>query len=669
MGTILGHNPLKTTIRANVPRFSGPNTSGPSAEKTEEQQDADKLKALEQRNLKSTDLVEIKAKSDPAVSKPSFLSRWQAAIGVRVTQAWRWFKKNILGFFYRPFVSKADKTIEELLNEKRPERVSKESFTRPTTGVSQAKQLLTAQSPIARNYAEAKYLNQENDYGLKWSPVRIVRDALQNFYDGQGQHLNKTGAHATTIEVKDKLLGKTEIKVSASANYDAERLLSIGSTTKKDSDINTGGFGEGAKQMAFSLLRDYGVDKVTFRSREWQVDFTLQPVGTQHSALDPHKKGLHAKLSILSKPIAGNELTFQVNGSKQKELVQQFLKGRDLFYHDENPDLKDATYENEIGGFKLIPANEEAHFYHAGQRRGVGYGDDMTGIQGLHLWTNRKQVQEVNRDRGNYDERDVKDCLTQVINQMSSAKAVEAMNVLKPYWFPPKTLPGLHDHNSEDANKRLVLELVCNRLAELNKQERKAVDKMPGSFKLPEGIFISDINPGLFSRGNKAVKLLKSKGYIPVDSAFKAFNVPYADEKARQLGFIKQTDSKTISILSPTEKDKIRIGILKDVIKQYRQELPVFQYSMEQILTHPWEIIEPKSDYLKDRNPLLEFDPAENKVRVNPALIRNGNFPRTLSKLLHNSELNSYRVNGENIQYWTFVHSKDIQKWAEKWGS
>jgi hypothetical protein len=659
MGIISAGKYIKTNERLSVPRFSG---------MTDEQKDAEKIKALEQRSLSPTDLVEIKAKSaESSVPKPSFIYRWKAALGVRIGQAWRWFKKNILGFFYRPFVSKADKTIEEILNEKCPERVSKENFIRPTTGVSQSKQLLTPQSPIARNYAEAKYLNQENDYGLKWSPVRIVRDALQNFYDGQGQQLNKTGQNATTIEVKDKLFGKKEIKISASANYDAERLLSIGSTTKKDSNINTGGFGEGAKQMAFSLLRDYGVEKVTFRSREWQVDFTLQPVGEQHSALDPNKKGLHAKLSILSQPITGNELTFQVDGQRHGELVQQFLKGRDLFYHDENSDLKNATYENEVGGFKLISGNEEPHFYHAGQRRGVGYGDEMTGLTGYHLWTNRKQVQEVSRDRGNYDERDAKECLAKVINQMSTTKAVEAMNVLTPYWFPPKTIPTLHEVNREETNKRLVLDLVCKRLAELNKQERNAIDKMPSNFKLPDGLFISDTNPGRFSRGSNTIKLLKSKGYIPVDSSFKAFNIPYADDKVRQLGFIKQSDSKTISILSQTEKDKARIGILKDVIKQYSKELPVFQHLAGQFLTHPWEIIEPKSDYLKDRNPLLEFDPAENKIRVNPALIRDGNFPRTLSKLLHNNDLLSYGVKGENIQYWTFVHSKDIRKWQQQW--
>ncbi len=592
----------------------------------------------------------------------SFINRLVARVMTLLPRLLTQLRKLLgqLGLF-QVKITQADKTMEELLAQPLPTKVDYPAFKRPSTGVRKARHTLTPQHPLLQRYGKGEYLHILESTALSWSQTKITRDALQNFYDGQGQTLDDT-----RIEVSSERGGKYRVKVSASATYDPDKLLGVGATGKRDSaadaETNTGGFGAGAKDVALCLLRDHGVEKVIHRSGEWQLEYYLQKPGDEH-VLDGDRglRGLHAKLTLLDKPIQGNEFEFVTT---EGSLADKFRHGRGLFYHAGNPDFQNPTYENELGGFKLIGEDEEAHFYHAGQRREVsGFNRGWRAMDGIHIWTNKKLLSEESRDRLGFQEYQVLDCLEQIIGKMSAKEAGQAIELMKKDWFVQDAGTGLLDmFNRVGAgsrvteNRQKLLTLLCQRLGSLT---RKGTKDMP--FQLP---------PGLFTVGGmadpQALEDLKERGYIPVSAALQHLGVISMGQLVQQLN----VDNVGVAIVSQTAQDKARIDLLKkQVIRKFYDllALPVYRASeFEQAINYDWSINDGKKSEYND--PVLYADPVNHVMNVKSAWLREADFIKALTELVFNSDLFGYREDEKKmIARWLLDHPSEVAAWGKLW--
>src|ERR1700728_3738637 len=86
-------------------------------------------------------------------------------------------------------------------------------------------------------------------WGVRWNEMQIARDVLQNFYDANRENLQAVAA----------VLDDRDVRITAPAGFDLERLFYLGSEKTSD-DI--GQYGEGFKAAATCLLRDHGVTPI-----------------------------------------------------------------------------------------------------------------------------------------------------------------------------------------------------------------------------------------------------------------------------------------------------------------------------------------------------------------------------------------------------------------------
>lgn len=119
-------------------------------------------------------------------------------------------------------------------------------------------------------------INLHDTYGVSWTPDKIVRDLIQNFYDSVPEE-----EFEKAIQIEADGRHKT-VRISGPKVFDVELLWRIGVGTKTG-DISgqyAGGFGEGFAVAALQLLRNWpnlvvyttvGNEKVTFRLEEIEV--------------------------------------------------------------------------------------------------------------------------------------------------------------------------------------------------------------------------------------------------------------------------------------------------------------------------------------------------------------------------------------------------------------
>lgn len=593
-------------------------------------------------------------------SKPNPLSRLIAKFTIKLPKFITWIMKQLNRFgLFKKDVTTADKTVEELLAQARPEKVEYAKFERPSTKIAKAKHKLTKDDPLVKKYGKGEYMHILETSGINWDETKIARDAIQNFYDGQGQTLDDT-----EIEVK-KQGDKHRIKISASATYDPDKLLGVGGTGKRGSqeeiDTNTGGFGAGAKDVALCLLRDHGAEKVIHRSGEWQLEYYLADPGPEHTK-DRGVRGLHAKLTLLDKPVEGNELEFTTNNS---DLADKIKNGKSLYYHSGNPDFQNPTYENETGGFKLIAEDQEAHFYHAGQRREVGFHQGWKAIPGLHIWTNKKLLEEPSRDRGSYSEYQVEAALKEIISGMSAEETGQAIQVMMEDWFVQDggnsmvgSMFGLGSGNEAASNREMLLEKLCEHLGSLT---GKGKQNMP--FELPKGLFTIG---GMADES--VVAELKERGYIPVKRAFGHLGVMSMNSLVQQLNI----NNEGLSSTEPTAQDKARIDLLKNqVIRNIYDQLgniSTFRMAeFERALAYEWQLSDGDTAS-RYRDPVLSADRVNHVMNAKTEWLREDDFTDALIQLVFNSDLFLYTDDDkQKTVNWLLNNQDKVAEWKKAW--
>ena len=218
-------------------------------------------------------------------------------------------------------------------------------------------------------------LNVTQDAGIKirygtklqWSNFKIARDLLQNYYDGHGHTLE-----GVNIEVNKTADGKYKIKISGESSWDYSHLDQMGSSTKHD-PLDAGGYGEGTRAVAVSLLSKADITNVKYASGDWAMTYG-------RSSDDLKSAYMTQTLSKNSEKVKGSTVEFETENA---DIAHKLLEAKDYFNHPHNPDFKNLDFENEFFGFKLKDDGAKGNIYLI-QRYETG-GESNNGLRGATI--------------------------------------------------------------------------------------------------------------------------------------------------------------------------------------------------------------------------------------------------------------------------------------------
>ncbi len=226
---------------------------------------------------------------------------------------------------------------------------------------------------------QGKYLGILETYvsDEKWSLERAVRDIWQNFADANGGSLDNVDLD---VQRED---GEIFINIYGSAEYDFRRLLHFGAGSKIGSKTTAGRYGEGTRIFALHLLRDYGFQRVKFKSENWELEFYLDkapkyelPKGMEDL------RGLYVKLNIVDEYYPGNQVQLITSNPDNVTAIQE---AKDLFYHSENKDFFNPDIDTDKGGLK-IHFGKNGNLYINGQRVHFNSRDEWYTLPDMTLW-------------------------------------------------------------------------------------------------------------------------------------------------------------------------------------------------------------------------------------------------------------------------------------------
>ena len=269
-------------------------------------------------------------------------------------------------------------------------------------------------------------------YGAKtnWSDVKIARDIMQNFYDGNGHTLE-----GVKIDVVKTDNGNYKVKISGEGHYDYSHLESLGDSTKNGDSTNAGAFGEGTRIVAVNLLAK-NTPSITYACGDWSMKFGK-------SSDDIKTADMTQTLSKNSQTVKGNYIEFETSN---ESLVKEILNSKDFFYQPKNEDFRNFDYENEFFGFKTLPDGEKGNLYIV-QRYEVD-GQIDNGVPGLSLvfkkMPNDPELVKINdgeeynlntgRDRVKLSQYQIYGLLSRYLQTMSDKELTQTVASLEHLW-------------------------------------------------------------------------------------------------------------------------------------------------------------------------------------------------------------------------------------------
>lgn len=251
-------------------------------------------------------------------------------------------------------------------------------------------------------------MNLAETYGVQWDIRKCGRDAWQNFFDQNGGTLDGVKSH---LEEAQGAQGTSYTAcIEGDGTYDYRLLTVIGGTTKKTGESTAGGFGEGAKILALSLLRDHGAKTISYRSADWELSFYIDDMPAEKVATET--RGLFARVQTGLPYQTTSQTRIEMS---EKEKAEELLSAKKCFRSSENPDFQDPLLRVEIPhygelGIKYIGITRtyerNGRLYVAGQQREyLPYGgaasrdDPWNNVGGISIWTSR-DIAPGDRDRG-----------------------------------------------------------------------------------------------------------------------------------------------------------------------------------------------------------------------------------------------------------------------------
>ena len=244
-------------------------------------------------------------------------------------------------------------------------------------------------------------------WGVEWTPMEIVRDFLQNFYDAN-----------PIKDIKIEIEKRTVI-VSAPNEFDYKSLIYLGSD-KGSSDI--GQYGEGFKASTVNAMRNHGCT-VQAHIKDCFLEFFFE----REKIGETEKKVIKCKISKVPE-IEGSKLILK---NCSKVIVEEFQFGLNYFYYESNPlfgSLLTRHYSNDIIVYKSIEENVGYVFYKKLLRAKL----DVP----LVIVCNRKyksideKIQH-DRDRKAFNENVLELLLKYTLKQVGIS---EIVHILKPWW-------------------------------------------------------------------------------------------------------------------------------------------------------------------------------------------------------------------------------------------
>lgn len=293
----------------------------------------------------------------------------------------------------------------------------------------------TVSAQMTLSYAEKR----------NWSNEKIARDLMQNFYDGNGHTLE-----GVDLKVKQNDDGTYTIRIDGKGIYNYEHLKRLGGSDK-DNPKDAGGFGEGSRIIAGSLLAK-GTNRVRFACKDWQMDFT-----TAENART-HEEGVMRTLTKNEAQLDGNYVEFDTN---DKELVEKIMDSKNYFYSPNNPDFRDLDIENEFFGFKVSP-DKNGNLYYI-QRFQTPDKKMDNGLQNMTLIFKQAAFGENFQNKGGY---------TIDLNTTRDRMAIEAEQMSELTRAYAKTLPDADLVKAISALEPIFTSDNCN--SEKFRRENKA---------------------------------------------------------------------------------------------------------------------------------------------------------------------------------------------------
>ena len=278
-----------------------------------------------------------------------------------------------------------------------------------------------------------------------WSNEKIARDLMQNFYDGNGHTLE-----GVDLKVKQNDNGTYTIRIDGKGIYNYEHLKRLGGSDK-DNPKDAGGFGEGSRIIAGSLLAK-GTNRVRFACKDWQMDFTTA------ENVRTHEEGVMRTLTKNEAQLDGNYVEFDTN---DKELVEKIMDSKNYFYSPNNPDFRDLDIENEFFGFKITP-DKNGNLYYI-QRFQTPDKKMDNGLQNMTLIFKQAAFGENFQNKGGY---------TIDLNTTRDRMAIEAEQMSELTRAYAKTLPDADLVKAISALEPIFTSDNCN--SEKFRRENKA---------------------------------------------------------------------------------------------------------------------------------------------------------------------------------------------------
>lgn len=278
-----------------------------------------------------------------------------------------------------------------------------------------------------------------------WSNEKIARDLMQNFYDGNGHTLE-----GVDLKVKQNDNGTYTIRIDGKGIYNYEHLKRLGGSDK-DNPKDAGGFGEGSRIIAGSLLAK-GTNRVRFACKDWQMDFTTA------ENVRTHEEGVMRTLTKNEAQLDGNYVEFDTN---DKKLVEKIMDSKNYFYSPNNPDFRDLDIENEFFGFKVTP-DKNGNLYYI-QRFQTPDKKMDNGLQNMTLIFKQAAFGENFQNQGGY---------TIDLNTTRDRMAIEAEQMSELTRAYAKTLPDADLVKAISALEPIFTSDNCN--SEKFRRENKA---------------------------------------------------------------------------------------------------------------------------------------------------------------------------------------------------
>lgn len=281
-------------------------------------------------------------------------------------------------------------------------------------------------------------LNVTQDAGIKirygtklqWSNFKIARDLLQNYYDGHGHTLE-----GVNIEVNKTADGKYKIKISGESSWDYSHLDQMGSSTKHD-PLDAGGYGEGTRAVAVSLLSKADITNVKYASGDWAMTYG-------RSSDDLKSAYMTQTLSKNSEKVKGSTVEFETENA---DIAHKLLEAKDYFNHPHNPDFKNLDFENEFFGFKLKDDGAKGNIYLI--QRYETDGESNNGLRGATIvfktQPNHPTLVEKSGgeqfelgtgvDRAQIPSYDVNRILSRYIKTMTDEELTQTISSMEKFW-------------------------------------------------------------------------------------------------------------------------------------------------------------------------------------------------------------------------------------------